>query len=58
MAVVQCPSCGKSVAWGPESPFRPFCSHRCKNADLGAWASERYTISGDDEPAADRGEAH
>ncbi len=45
MAVVQCPTCGDEVAWSPASPFRPFCSERCKNADLGAWASERYTIA-------------
>jgi uncharacterized protein len=53
MAVVQCPSCGESVTWGPDSPFRPFCSERCKNADLGAWASERYTIGSTDDADID-----
>jgi uncharacterized protein len=53
MAVVQCPTCGDSVTWGPGSPFRPFCSDRCKNADLGAWASERYAIESDDESDID-----
>ncbi len=53
MAVVQCPTCAKPVAWGPESPFRPFCSDRCRNIDLGAWASERYAIGGADERSAD-----
>ncbi len=53
MAVVKCPTCGTSVVWNADSPFRPFCSERCKNVDLGAWASERYAIadaerSGDD----------
>lgn len=47
MAVVQCPTCGEPVVWNAASPHRPFCSERCKNADLGAWASERYAISGE-----------
>ena len=41
---VACPSCGKSVEWGPQSPYRPFCSGRCKTMDLGAWASEKYRV--------------
>lgn len=49
MAVVRCPSCSASVVWSAASPFRPFCSERCKNVDLGAWASERYAISGEPE---------
>ena len=24
--------------------WRPFCSERCKNIDLGDWASERYRV--------------
>ncbi len=50
-AMVPCPTCGDAVVWSPASAFRPFCSERCKNVDLGAWASERYAI-GDD---TDRG---
>ena len=42
--LVPCPRCGKSVEWGPQSPFRPFCSERCKLIDLGAWAEERYRV--------------
>jgi endogenous inhibitor of DNA gyrase (YacG/DUF329 family) len=41
---VACPTCGASVAWRPESRFRPFCSERCKMADLGAWANEEYRV--------------
>ena len=26
------------------NPFRPFCSERCRSADLGAWASEGYRV--------------
>jgi endogenous inhibitor of DNA gyrase (YacG/DUF329 family) len=47
MAVVKCPTCGTPVRWDATSAFRPFCSERCKNVDLGAWASERYAIGGD-----------
>ncbi len=44
MAVVDCPTCSKKVEWTEENKFRPFCSERCKQIDLGAWASEKYTI--------------
>jgi hypothetical protein len=44
--VVKCPHCCRAVEFGPQSPFRPFCSERCKLADLGAWASDGYRISG------------
>jgi len=44
---IQCPSCGKPVAWAPESRWRPFCSERCKLIDLGDWAAERHVIPGD-----------
>jgi endogenous inhibitor of DNA gyrase (YacG/DUF329 family) len=43
-AVVKCPTCGTKVEWIPENKFRPFCSERCKQIDLGAWASEKYVI--------------
>jgi endogenous inhibitor of DNA gyrase (YacG/DUF329 family) len=41
---VECPTCGKPVAWSPQNKFRPFCSERCKQIDLGAWAEEKYAI--------------
>ncbi len=53
MAVVKCPTCRTDVVWTSASPCRPFCSERCKNLDLGAWASERYTIVADDDPNQD-----
>ncbi|HYH40417.1 MAG TPA: DNA gyrase inhibitor YacG, partial [Burkholderiales bacterium] len=31
------------------SPFRPFCSERCKMVDLGAWATESYRIPVEEE---------
>ena len=42
---VTCPRCSSPVRWGPQSPFRPFCSERCKMNDLGAWANEEYRVA-------------
>lgn len=43
--VVACPQCGKEVVWNKEiSPYRPFCSERCKLIDLGLWAEGKYSI--------------
>jgi uncharacterized protein len=41
---VPCPTCSRLVDWSPDSPFRPFCSERCKLIDLGEWFSEDYRI--------------
>lgn len=46
--VVACPICAKPVEWRPENAWRPFCSERCKQIDLGAWASGSYSIAGGD----------
>jgi len=43
-AIVKCPTCRRPVAWSPESPYRPFCSDRCRLIDLGAWLTEQHTI--------------
>ncbi|WP_025731963.1 DNA gyrase inhibitor YacG [Carnimonas nigrificans] len=49
---VKCPQCGTQVVWNEEqSPYRPFCSKRCRLIDLGEWASEGHRIPG--EPAMD-----
>jgi endogenous inhibitor of DNA gyrase (YacG/DUF329 family) len=42
--IVNCPQCGKSVAWNQNNRFRPFCSERCKTIDLAQWAQESYRI--------------
>lgn len=42
--IVDCPTCGTKVEWTEASKFRPFCSHRCRQIDLGAWAEEKYVI--------------
>ena len=43
--MVNCPQCGRTVAWDPANPYRPFCSERCKMIDLGAWANEEYRVA-------------
>ncbi len=47
---VRCPVCGRPTAWH-ENPHRPFCSERCRLADLAGWLSDRYVIPGDPEEA-------
>lgn len=42
--VVNCPTCGAKVEWTEASKYRPFCSERCRQIDLGAWAEEKYVI--------------
>ena len=42
---VNCPTCEKAVEWSAASPFRPFCSERCKLIDLGDWAAENHRIA-------------
>ena len=41
---VPCPTCQKPVPWNENSPYRPFCSQRCKMIDLGTWADLSYLI--------------
>lgn len=49
-----CPICGKDTA----QPWRPFCSKRCADIDLGRWLTGRYVIPGEpaDIPPDDGGE--
>ena len=42
--IVRCPACGGDSIYAPSNPYRPFCSERCKNMDLGAWASEAFRV--------------
>jgi hypothetical protein len=42
----KCAVCGK-----PQSrDFKPFCSKRCADVDLGRWFGERYTVSAVEAP--------
>lgn len=44
--LVKCPTCKRLHEYDVKSPWRPFCSERCKIIDLGAWASSAYRIEG------------
>ncbi|MBE7558506.1 DNA gyrase inhibitor YacG [bacterium] len=48
----KCSYCGKPTARG--NAYFPFCSQRCKMADLGRWMLEDYKIA---EPLPEEGEA-
>ena len=43
--LVRCPACGAGSNYSPKNPFRPFCSERCKQLDLGLWASENFRVA-------------
>lgn len=40
-----CPTCNKPS----DLKYRPFCSKRCADIDLGVWLNEGYRIESDDE---------
>ena len=42
--LVTCPACQGLSRYAPDNRFRPFCSERCKQLDLGAWASESFRV--------------
>lgn len=42
--IVKCPSCGGASVYASSNPYRPFCCERCKQIDLGAWASEQFAV--------------
>jgi uncharacterized protein len=48
---VRCPICGRGTTWR-ENPHRPFCSDRCRLADLEGWLGGRYVVTGDPETSA------
>ncbi|MCH8537812.1 MAG: DNA gyrase inhibitor YacG [Alkalimonas sp.] len=56
--VVNCPTCETKVVWSDASPFRPFCSERCKLIDLGDWAAENHRIAGKPDLNAELGEEY
>lgn len=45
---MSCPVCGKPS----DATYRPFCSRRCADVDLGRWLTEAYRIPAmpEDEP--------
>lgn len=48
-----CPLCGKTT----EHAFRPFCSKRCADIDLGRWLRGVYAVPGDPSEG-DEGDIH
>jgi len=40
---MNCPICKKPT----DTQYRPFCSRRCADVDLGRWFNESYTIPQD-----------
>jgi len=52
MKTVKCPTCESAVEWSQASPWRPFCSERCKLIDLGDWIEEKNRISDEGQPQA------
>jgi len=42
----KCPICGKATV----ESFRPFCSRRCADVDLGRWLGGTYRIPTDERP--------
>lgn len=49
---MSCPICGK-----PATPdYRPFCSRRCADVDLGRWLTESYRIPPPTDAAEDTAE--
>ena len=47
----RCPICDRPA----EVQYRPFCSRRCADLDLGRWFKEDYRFASDDEPDLDQG---
>lgn len=47
-----CPICSKDS----QARYRPFCSRRCADIDLGRWLSESYRVASAEEDAEEQGE--
>lgn len=52
---VPCPGCRQPAVYAASNRWRPFCSERCRLADLGAWASERFRVPAEPGAGADSG---
>lgn len=44
--MANCPRCEKQVDLSLKNLHRPFCSEKCKLIDFGAWATEKFQITG------------
>jgi endogenous inhibitor of DNA gyrase (YacG/DUF329 family) len=50
---VPCPGCRQPAPFSERNRWRPFCSERCRMADLGAWATERFRLPAETTPDDD-----
>ena len=48
----KCPVCSKPA----DLKYRPFCSKRCADIDLGRWLKEGYRVPTDETPDDEAGE--
>ena len=51
-ALAACPICGKPEA----GRYRPFCSARCQEVDLGRWLKGGYRVPTEERPEGSVGE--
>lgn len=49
---MSCPICGRETA----TSYRPFCSRRCADVDLGRWMTGAYAVPSQDPDAAEEAE--
>jgi endogenous inhibitor of DNA gyrase (YacG/DUF329 family) len=47
VTAAKCARCGQPVL----ARYRPFCSQRCAEIDLGSWFTERYRVPTNETPA-------
>jgi hypothetical protein len=47
---VPCPTCRQATVYSTANRWRPFCSQRCRGADLGSWASEQFRVPAEAPP--------
>jgi uncharacterized protein len=45
----RCPICGRAT----ERRWRPFCSKRCADIDLGRWLTGKYAVPAEEAPDPD-----
>ena len=48
---MSCPICGRDT----QHRYRPFCSRRCADIDLGRWMTGAYAIPAEEEERPDSG---
>ena len=51
--IVPCPTCRGDSLFDSSNASRPFCSARCKNMDLGAWANEEFRVESKNTESSD-----